>query len=143
MKKIILVIIFLCVAFSAHASKIHGRLTPEDIERVKAFKGLVHEVDAKSVHQTVAELEQTSHPLLNLEIKEAMAKAYADIVREQKVVGLKNKEWLYSMVGLNMAYLQFGGSKNAEPLNKLICQKLKAYLPANIVNAQGFHFSLD
>ena len=76
-----------------------------------------------------------------------MAKTYADIVREINVEGQKKKEWLYSMVCLNMAYLQFGGSQgksgSTTELNRLIRQKLKKYLPPELLKQPGFAYSLE
>ena len=76
-----------------------------------------------------------------------MAKTYADIVREVNVEGKKKKEWLYSMVCLNMAYLQFGGSQgksgSTTELNRLIRRKLKGYLPPNALKRDGFFYSLE
>jgi hypothetical protein len=76
-----------------------------------------------------------------------MAKAYADIVRDQDVVGEKKKEWLYSMVCLNMAYFQFGGTQgppgSATSLNRLIRRKLKEYLPPSVLKQPGFLYSLE
>jgi hypothetical protein len=104
-------------------------------ERVKVFKALIRDVDAKSVSQTVAELEESDEPLLGLAMREAMAKTYADIVQEKKVTEQKQKEWLYSMVAINMAYLQFGGQqdRSGNGLNGLIRGKLKEYLPSPVL----------
>ena len=120
-----------------------GHLTAEEVHRVREFKGLLAGVDGKTLQQTVDELEKTAHPQVNLQIREAMALAYADIARRQNVEGNSKRAWLYSMVALNMAYLQFGGSHSADPLNALICRKLKEYLPANILKQPGFRYSLE
>jgi hypothetical protein len=51
------------------------------------------------------------------------------------------------MVCLNMAYLQFGGSQgkygSTTELNRLIRQKLKAYLPSDVLKQPGFIYSLE
>ena len=76
-----------------------------------------------------------------------MAKTYTDIVREINVKGQKKKEWLYSMVCLNMAYLQFGGSQgkygSTTELNRLIRKKLKEYLPGDVFKQSGYLHSLQ
>jgi hypothetical protein len=99
------------------------------------------------LQQTIDELRKTHHFQLNLEMREAMAKTYADIVKEENVIGQKKKEWLYSMVCLNMAYLQFGGAQGAPgsttALNRLIRRKLKEYLPLNVLKQPGFLYSLE
>ena len=137
--------ILIFLAAPAHAQ---GNFpTPRDIERVKALKAVLYDVDTKSLRETIEELEKTRHPQINLQMREAMAKTYADIVREVNVEGKKKKEWLYSMVCLNMAYLQFGGSQgksgSTTELNRLIRQKLKKYLPPNALKQPGVFYSLE
>jgi len=135
---------------SAHAQTYYGNnrhLTASEIERVKALKELLEGVDTQPLWKTIHELEKTRHPEINLEMKEAMAHAYVDIAKEFGIEEQKKKEWLYSMVCLNMAYLQFGGVKGAPgsttELNRLIRQKLIKYLPSNAFNQAGFIYSLD
>ena len=144
-------LVFICVFFLLLPSLVYAKsqrvhLSTVEIERLEKSKQVLAEVDEKSLKQSIAELEQAANPRVALLIKEAMAKTYADIVVEQKVVGLSKKRWLYSMVALNMAYLQFEGSKDSagktSNLNKLIRYKLKKYLPANIFYQPGFHSSL-
>lgn len=145
----ILGIIFLFLTTSVYPQGNEGRryLTAQEIERVKAVKALLYGIDTKSLQETIHELEKTRHPQINLEMREAMAKTYADIVKEVNVEGQKKKEWLYSMVCLNMAYLQFGGSKGAagstSSLNRLIRQKLIKYLPGHALEKPGYFYSLE
>jgi hypothetical protein len=148
-KQIFIFIIFMFLAGFAHAEGNYTRrhLTGQEIERVRIVKELLDGIDTKSLQETINELEKSRYPQLNLAMKEAMAKAYTDIVREIKVDGQKKKEWLYSMVCLNMAYLQFGGSQgvpgSTTELNRLIRQKLKEYLPSHVLNQAGFLYSLE
>jgi hypothetical protein len=134
---------------SAHAQGNYasGHLTASDIEHLKAVKALLDGIDTKSLRETIDELEKTRHPQINLQIREAMAKTYTDIVREIDVKGQKKKEWLYSMVCLNMAYFQFGGSQgksgSTTELNRLIRQRLKKYLPPEALKQSGFLYSLE
>ena len=132
---------------ASHASSIKGvpPLNEEDINQLKKIKEMLKDVDHKPLAQWIKETQKTQYPRLNISIKEAMAKVYIDIVRDHKVEGVKKKEWLYSMIALNMAYLQFGGgdSNKAPDLDRLIRQKLKGYLPSGIVSKQGFHYSLE
>lgn len=125
------------------ASYARGHLNAEEVRRVREFKQLLEGVDDKTVRQAIDELEKSPHPQVNLEIKEAMARTYADIARQLKVEEKPKKEWLYSMVALNMAYLQFGGSRGDSPLNALICRKLKEHLPPGILKQAGFRYSLE
>ena len=148
-KLLFVLIVFIFLAASVHAEQGYKpkHLTALDIERVKAVKALLSGVDTQSLQETINELEKSRHPHSNLIMKEAMAKAYTDIVQEINVEGQKKKEWLYSMVCLNMAYLQFGGSQGAPgsttELNRLIRKKLKEYLPPNALNQPGFFYSLE
>ena len=148
-RSLLSLIIFIFLATSVHAQGDYrsGHLTASDIERVKAVKVLLYDVDTKSLQETIDELEKTRHLQINLQIREAMAKTYTDIVREINVKGQKKKEWLYSMVCLNMAYLQFGGSQgksgSTTELNRLIRRKLKEYLPPNVSEQPGFIHLLE
>ncbi len=105
-------------------------LTTQEVERVKAFKEYTREVDKKSVQAVVDELEKSEDPGLNLQVQEAIARTYADIVLEQKTTDQKQKEWLYSMVAINMAYLELGAQQDesGNGLNQLIRRKLRGYL---------------
>ncbi len=133
--------------FSTSAYSQSGRLTQEDILRVKEVKQLLSGIDRESLQKTIDDLDKTRYPRINLQIKEAMARTYTDIAGEYKLTSQKRKEWLYSMVCLNMAYLQFGGeqgnSRNTTDLNRLIRQKLKGYLPLNVLKQHGLIYSLE
>ena len=148
-KKFFTLIIFIFLSSSAHAGEYYKatHLTLQEIERVRVIKDLLVGVDTKSLRETITELEKSRHLQIDLQMKEAMAKAYVDIVKEINVEGQHKKEWLYSMVCLNMAYLQFGGDKGTRgsttELNRLIRQKLIAYLPPNFRKQSGSLYSLE
>ena len=55
---------------------------------------------------------------------------------------MATREWLYGMVALNMANLQFGG-RSQDSVSQMIAQKLKKALPAEILNAPDFHVSVE
>jgi len=161
MKRHFLLIFFLLLASSVHAQEIsgmgmateswteedpaRGRLTEQEIERVRVLKQLIRDVDMRSLEQTIHEIETDRYPVLKLQMQEAIAKTYADIVREQEVVDQDQKDWLYSMVTINMAYLQFGGSQKdpGNSLNKLIRRKLEGHLPAEVFTHPGFLKDLE
>ena len=149
MKKSLQLVLSLSLLFLFRQGLVYAQdtLSPEQIERVKTCKHLIEEIDTKSFQRTVDELENSRYPELNLKIMEAMTRAYADIVRENQVKGLKNKQWLYSMITLNMANLQFGGGVEKEgrdaALNRFIQRKLKEHLPADIINHPGFSKSVE
>lgn len=143
----VIFLFLLTVPVHAQVNYKSGYFTPEDIQRVKAAKELLDDVDTDSLQETIRKLEKSRHPLINLDMLEAMAKAYTDIVKETDVEGAKKKEWLYSMVCLNMAYLQFGGSKgkygSTTELNRLIRQKLIKYLSPEVLKQPGFLHSIQ
>lgn len=148
-KSFLLLIVFIFLTAPAHAQTSHGSgyLTTQEIERLRAVKELLGGIDRKSLQETVSELKKSHHPEINVEMQEAMARTYMDLVRDFNIDGQKKKEWLYSMVCLNMAYLQFGGSPgkygSTTELNRLIRQKLMKYLPADILKQPGFIYSLQ
>ena len=133
MKKLILVILFCLFPLYTDAQ---SKMTSQQIERVKASKLLLAEVHAKSLEQTMTEIEGSSYPEGQLQILEAVAKTYTDIVKDYDVQTQDKKRWLYSMVLLNMAYFQLRGDQqgqdDASALNQLIQQKLKRYLPMDL-----------
>ncbi|OGX06981.1 MAG: hypothetical protein A2Z88_04225 [Omnitrophica WOR_2 bacterium GWA2_47_8] len=121
-------------------------LSDQDIERVKASRDLLQGTDPRSLPKTLRELNRTNCPQIHAIIMEAIARTYVDIVREQKVVEQKKKDWLYSMVKLNMAYLQLtGGTYKGDnnSLNRSIRFRLKEYLPAGILTHPGFFQKVD
>ncbi len=146
MKLIVTIFLFFALSIPVDANN-SQRLTVQQVERLEAVNKLLRGVDGKSLPQMISELEKSDNPQMTLAVKEAIAKAYIDIVSEVKVEGQKKKEWLYSMVCLNMAYLQFGGdvgkSGSTTSLNRLIRQKLKKYLPQEILKEKGFSHSLE
>ena len=123
------------------------RLSPEQSERVRKCKQILREVDSKSFEQTLDQLTRSPYPEENIQILEAMAKTYADIVEEMQVRDQSRKEGLYGMIQLNMAYLQFGGGSGAagtrEPLYRLIRNKLRSYLSVKILENQKLFYSLE
>ncbi len=128
----------------ARKATVRLNLSEQEIARIKAFKQLIRDVDTKTLQQTVDEVERADDPGLELAMQEAIAKTYADTAREQKVSDQKQKEWLFSMVTINMAYLQFG-AKNDESgnaLNRLIRRKLREYLPPEVLDRPGFRYEI-
>ena len=142
MKKLLLLIfLLLCVSPGQARENCRSSLNAQEIEHVKESKNLIRGVDKKSLQATLNELESTQCPPMNALIMEAMARTYDDIVVEQKVEEQTKKEWLYSKIQLNMAYLQLTGGQQRgdnDPLNRLIRWKLKQYLPAEIFTDPRF-----
>ncbi|HSV43575.1 MAG TPA: hypothetical protein VLJ10_03385 [Candidatus Bathyarchaeia archaeon] len=152
MKTLILFMISVLLTTSVYAQETFGnrrqtqeqfdgiRLGARERERIRAMKDIVRGVDGKTLEQTIRDIENADDPQLELQIKEAIAKTYADIVLQEKVVDQKQKEWLYSMITINMAYLQFGGSgdDSGNGLHRLIRNKLRDYLPPEVWTRPGF-----
>lgn len=115
-------------------------LTGAELERLKALKDLARDVDRESLSEAIDDLARADDLEIALLMRESVAKTYDDIVRERNVVDQDQKEWLYSMVKLNMAYLQLSAAydNSGNALNRLIRQKLLYYLPAGIVNDPRF-----
>ena len=141
---LIILAAFLCAPVHAFGK---GALKEEEIARVKECKEMLGSVDTKSFSITVKDLEKSDYPQTNLAIMEAVAKTYAEIVKEQSVKIKSKKDWLYSMVSLNMAYLQFGGIRppkgKSAALNKIIIGKLRKHLPDDILKQPGFLHTVE
>lgn len=122
--------IFLASVFSSWAAP---SLTDAQIERVKVSKALIKEVDTKVLQDTIADITNSPDPEGQLQLFEAGARAYADIVQESKVADdMRTRRWLYNQILLNTAYLQLGGfqfEEDGSDLSQLIQRKLKKNLP--------------
>lgn len=140
--KILLLVVLLFLSPYVYARG----LSVEEMRRLRLVWRLLDGVETESWQQTIVSLERSPHPGVRLQMKEAIAKTYTDIVKEENVLQAAKKRWLYSMVCLNMAYLQFAGQEGfcerTTALNKWIRLKLKRYLPVNIYRQPGFFYSL-
>ncbi|MBP9853779.1 MAG: hypothetical protein KBD53_02795 [Candidatus Omnitrophica bacterium] len=138
-------ILFLLSSWSKPAYS--STLTQKEVERVKVCKKLFNGIDGKTLDESITLLEENTYPKENLILLEAMAKTYAEMVEEQNVVDIKKKEWLYSMVKLNMAYLQLGGYQlkkaHAVPLHQVIQTKLKSYIPVELMENRDLFNPLE
>lgn len=139
MKRLLIVAFFFLSISIAFAQ---GPLSPVQIERVKAFKNIIESVDKKTLLKTISELEKAEDPQFAIQIQEIIAKVYAEIVQEKVVTDQANKEWLYGMVALNMANLQFGGRAD-DAVSRLIVQKLQKNLTADVLSHPDFHVSVE
>ncbi len=146
-KSVFLFCVFLFSVSPAGAAKnCRGYLNSDEIARLKESKALVREVDLKSLDKTVQEMERSACPPMNAIIFETVARTYDDIVREKKVTEKKNKDWLYSKIQLNMAYLQLTGGQipgDTDPLNRMIRYKLKEYLTEDILSDPRFFHKVE
>lgn len=122
-------------------------LTAEQTRRLQVCERLLDGVDKHGFKEKVRDLDNTRFPEENIKLIEAVAQTYAEIAQEQGIEKPETKEWLYSMVELNMGYLQLGGSKLNQvrdtALNKLIRRKLKERLPAELLANEEIFYTLD
>lgn len=140
MKKILWLILFALIASPAYSKG--SKLSAEQVERVKVFKAQIAEVDKKTLAKTIAEIERTNDPHMVLQIQEAIAKVYSDIVADQAIKDKVTKEWLYSTVSMNMANIQFGGRVGGS-VNRMITGRLQKALPNGIMDNPNFHVSVE
>ncbi len=146
---VLLLAVIVALAPAVYAGNVEraGRLSPEEQERVRVLKLLVRDVDTKSLQETITELEESADPRFTLRLREAMARTYADIVRDRNITDQKQKEWIYSRVAMNMAFLQFGANEfdagKSGSLNSLIHRKLKEHLPPEILSRPDFRYRLE
>lgn len=137
----LVVLAVVCVLPAEAGQSCRSSLTEEEIGYVKESRTLVRDVDPRSLQKTVDELEAVECPQIQAVIFEAMAKAYDDISRENNVAEQKKKEWLYSKIKLNMAYLQLTGGNfkgDGDALNRRIRYLLKEYLGPEVLQHPAF-----
>ena len=120
-------------------------LSPQQIARVQEVKKLLGAVEPRPVDAIVEELSRSRFPEGQLQILEAVAQTYRDMLIEFTDKSKDKKEWLYSMVRLNMAFFQFGGSseQNDTGLNITIRRKLKKYLSPELLANPKLFYSLE
>lgn len=139
MKGIVMGVVLFCFVFVAYAQ---GSFSAVQIQRIKVFKQRLGAVDKKSLEKTISELQKARDSEAALQIQEVIAQVYADIVAEQDIRDQATQEWLYGMVALNMANLQFGG-RSRDSVSQMIVQKLKKALPAALLAHPDFHVSVE
>jgi len=140
MKKWIILLLIIGTPLLANADT----LSQAQIQRVKTAKGLLGAADPRTAGEIGDELSKGRFTEENLQIFEAIAQTYRDMVVEYNV-GPEKKEWLHSMILLNMAYFQFGGSSEANDtgLNIMIRRKLKQYLSPELLADPNLFYSLE
>ena len=141
MKRLFILLLIIGVPVVVHAAP----LTQAQIERVKAAKQLLDAADPRTVKEIIEELSQTRFTEGNLQILEAVAQTYRDMLLEYPQAAQGKKEWLHSIIRLNMAYFQFGGSseQNDSGLNITIRRKLKKYLSPKLLSDPNLFYSLE
>jgi len=113
------------------------------IQESKALLGHVHRLSPEA---TVEDIQQKDCPSVQAFMLSAMARTYADLIREYELEDNEAQERLYHKIQMNLAYLQFTAGRargDASSLNRLIRQKLIFYLPEGILEHPGFHVSVE
>ena len=121
-------------------------LTGVQENRVAQARQLLEEVDLRSAREIIDEFNRTPAPQANLQIYEAVAATYADLVKRKEVTDAASKKQLYNQIRLNVAYLQFGGdpeSENSRKLDLWIRQTLFRHLPRELMDDTAVFLSLD
>ena len=138
-------IIFLLASSTVHAEKTYdhftesgrtGHLTSEEIERLKECKRLMQDADETSFAEALATIEKSPYPHDSLQLLEAAAETYTEIVKEQNIIEQKRKEFLLTKINFNMAYLQLAGVDTEQQqdtaLNKMIRWKLRQHILSSL-----------
>ncbi|OGX35210.1 MAG: hypothetical protein A3C36_03105 [Omnitrophica WOR_2 bacterium RIFCSPHIGHO2_02_FULL_52_10] len=121
-------------------------LTGGQEKRVAQARMLLEEVDARSAREIIDEFNRTPAPLANLQIYEAVAATYAELVKRKEMTDAAAKKQLYNQIRLNVAYLQFGGDPEGENSRKLdlwIRQTLFRHLPRGLMDDPAVFHTLE
>ena len=122
-------------------------LSTEQIERVTKAKRLLGDADQGSLTKTIHRLKKSPAVEGELQIIEAVAATYDELVRKYKPADKMARERLLDKIRMNMAYFQLGGPDTENPressLNIVIRRKLKEHLPSELINQPGFLYSLE
>jgi hypothetical protein len=115
-------------------------------QRINRVRTLLADVDTRSTQQLISDLKASSSPEGQLQILEAVAQTYQEMVEQYEVATPSQKKWLHSMILLNVAYFQFGGApddENTTELNIAIRRKLNNYLPEKLRKDPRLFYSLN
>lgn len=116
------------------------------LKRIHEVKEIVKDLEPRSAGDILKDLRETSSPEGNLQIFEAVAATYKDLVVHKNIVDKKDKRDLYDQIRLNVAFIQFGGNPNSgdgKKLDRWIRQTLIKYLPQDLMNDEDMFFSID
>ena len=116
------------------------------LARIHNAKALVADHDLRSVADISRQLHATSSAEGNLQIYEAVAATYRDLVASGDVTDEAGKKNLYDQIRMNVAFIQFGGDPNyggGAKINRWIRQTLVNYLPQNLMNNEDMFYSAD
>ena len=144
MKKAVCGIVFLILLLPAIAS---ANFTQVEIRRLTEAKSLLMDAEKRSVEDLIKEFNDTGLPREQLDIYEATAATFRDIINDYSKNDAQSRERLLDKIRMNMAYFQFGGTRaeqeGGSELNRLIQRKLIQYLPENIWDNPKLFHSLE
>ena len=136
--------VILLICSSAFASG--ERITERHFQRIKQAKSILDQLEPRSIGQIADELNQTDHPQSHLQIYEAVAATYMELVDQQDIRDEEQRKELYNQIRLNVAFIQFGGdfgSSSGTKLDRWIRRRLKNHLPREILKNEKMFFSAD
>jgi len=135
-------IMFLILPQSAQADNGDGAF----LARILDAKTLVADLDPRSVEDISIELRSTSSPEGNLQIYEAVAATFRDLVINGDVTDEVGKKNLYDQIRMNVAFIQFGGNPNTssgKKIDRWIRQTLMKYLPQDLLKDEDMFYSAE
>ena len=139
-----LALIGLICAVPAQAAK--ARLTEAEVARVDAARRILAEVDTRPLQAIVGEINEAPYPEGNLQIYEAVAATYRELVKAKEITEIGHKQSLYNSIRMNVAFLQFGGDINHtgdKLLHQWIRQELRRHLPEGLMENEQLFYSLE
>ncbi len=115
------------------------------LARIHDAKMLVAELDSRTVEDIFREFHATSSPEGNLQIYEATAATYRDLMESKEVTGEVEKKNLYDQIRMNIAFIQFGGNPNGggAKIDRWIRQTLMKYLSRDLMKEENIFHSVD
>ena len=118
-------------------------LTDAHTRRLEQANYILREVDLRPLPMIIEEMNRTASPEGNLQIYEAVAATYQEIVDRKHITDSERKQSLYDSIRMNVAFMQFGGGiehKGDKVLDRWIRQTLARHLPEGVFdNDQLFH----
>lgn len=144
-KKIItLMLLMNSFVFYAYA---YQDLSPAQMNRLKAAKELLGDADTHSLKEATDELKKSPDTEGALQIVEAVAAVYVELVRDYKLDDPQARIRLLDKIRMNMAYFQMGGpdteGAQESSLNILIRRKLKDHLSPELKKNPNLFYSLE
>lgn len=115
------------------------------LARIHDAKMLVAELDLRTVEDIFRELNATSSPEGNLQIYEAMAATFRDLVVGGDAADEAGRKSLYDQIRMNIAYIQFGGNPKSggRRVDRWIRQTLRKYLTKDLMKDEDIFHSVD